>query len=78
MWKANRESISKQSPKGKTINIRTMLLKSITITGQTFMKAIQKINAHRSLKYRTLNIDVFGIFYSAQLIVINIVFFRYF
>lgn len=78
MGKANRGSISKQSPKGKTINIRTMLQKSTAITGKTFMKAIQKINEHRSLKYRTLNTDIFGILYSAQLIAINIVFLRYF
>lgn len=29
----NKGSVSKQSPEGKTINIRTVLQKSITITG---------------------------------------------
>jgi len=29
----NKGSVSKQSPEGKTINIRTILQKSITITG---------------------------------------------
>lgn len=32
-----------------------MLQKSITITGETFMKAIWKINEHISLKYITLH-----------------------
>lgn len=51
----NKRSVSKLSPEGKTIHIRIMLQKSFSITGKTFKKAIQKINEHTCLKYRTLN-----------------------